>query len=56
MISNKTKTTYIKLNNVVYQVPRDNLSINLVDDHFLKRKEKALTFFYKYRRRMLTHL
>lgn len=45
MISNKIESTYIKLNNVIYQVPRDNLSINLVDDHFLKRKENGLAFF-----------
>lgn len=44
MIKAIKQSTYIKLNNVIYQVPRDNLSINLVDDHFLKRKEMTLTF------------
>lgn len=53
MISKKTESTYIKLYNVVYQVPRNNLSINLVDDHFLRKKRKALAL---YRRRMSTHL
>lgn len=54
--TNKTKSTYIKLNNVIYQVPRNNLSVNLVNDHFLKQTKRHLGLSHEYKKIVSTFL